>query len=114
MINFIQLNQNITEWEENIITDAVWETIHEKLTNKSPDMMQHIHEISIQYNTDKKNIIKNFFNYVIRKKKQLITPTFLSFVEKIMHSNGTNIEHILHYFFENYAAGNQGSPATPP
>ena len=115
MINFIQLNQNITEWEENIITDSVWETIHEKLTNKSPDMMQHVHEISIQYNTDKKNIIKNFFNYVIRKKKQLITPAFLSFVEKIMHSNGTNIEHILHYFFENYAAaGNQGSPATPP
>ena len=108
MINFIQLNQNITEWEENIITDAVWETIHEKLTNKSHDMMQHVHEISIQYNTDKKNIIKNFFNYVIRKKKQLITPAFLSFVEKIMHSNGTNIEHILHYFFENYsAAGNQ-------
>jgi replication factor C subunit 3/5 len=115
MINFIQLNQNITEWEENIITDAVWETIHEKLTNKSPDMMQHVHEIGIQYNTDKKNIIKNFFNYVIRKKKHLITPSFLSFVEKIMHSNGTNIEHILNYFFENYsAAGNQGSPATPP
>jgi replication factor C subunit 3/5 len=105
MINFIQLNQNITVWEENIITDAVWNSIDEMLLSKNKDIKQlvlTIHEISIQYNMDKKNIIKHFFNYIIRKKPEYISPAFLDFVEKIMHSSGANIEHILHYLFANY------------
>jgi len=105
MINFIQLNQNITVWEENIITDAVWNSIHEMLLSENKNIKQlvlTIHEISIQYNMDKKNIIKHFFNYIIRKKSEYISHNFLNFVEKIMHSNGANIEHILHYLFANY------------
>jgi len=100
MINFIQLNQNITDWEENIITDEIWETIYTIL--EEPDhfkrLIEYIHEISIQYNTDKKNILKSYYQYILRNKKNVITPEYLKKVESIMHFRGTNVEHILIYF----------------
>jgi replication factor C subunit 3/5 len=111
MINFIQLNQNITQWEENIITDEIWEriyTILQELDNFTPlsdsniydykYLIQYIHDISIQYNTDKKNILKYYYQYIIRNKKHIITSKYLKKVESIMHFRGSNIEHILLYF----------------
>ena len=100
MINFIQLNQNITQWEENIITDEIWETIYMILQkpNNFEDLIQYVHEISIQFNTDKKNILKSYYQYIIRNKKDIITSEYLKKVETIMHFRGTNIEHILLYF----------------
>jgi len=101
MINFLQLNQNITDWESNIITDKIWDNIHILLStpNNIPNqIIEYIHQISIQYNTDKKNIMKNYLNYVIRTRKECVTPDFLNTVEVIIHSNDSNIGHILHYF----------------
>jgi hypothetical protein len=129
MINFIQLNQNITQWEENIITDEIWERIYTilELANNSnirgqtlpinqlkdnhhtedcpilnvhryKYLIQYIHDISIQYNTDKKNILKYYYQYIIRNKKHIVTSKYLKKVESIMHFRGTNIEHILLYF----------------
>jgi DNA polymerase III delta prime subunit len=101
MINFIQLNQNIKQWEENIITDAVWERIYEILnTDKDnfTELLQYIHDVGIQYNTDKKTIVKSYFQYIIRNKKHLVHPAFLKHVEKITHFQGTNVEHMLMYF----------------
>jgi replication factor C subunit 3/5 len=102
MINFIQLNQNITEWESNIITDEIWENIHTHLIRGiSKTTVQYLHDISDQHNIDKKNIIKSYFNYVIRNKKNVISPKFLNIVEAIAHSNDSNVNHILSYFVEN-------------
>lgn len=100
MINFIQLNQNITQWEENIITDEIWEKIYTILQepNNFKKLIQYIHKISIQFNTDKKNILKYYYQYIIRNKKHIITSDYLKKVESIMHFRGTNIEHIILYF----------------
>jgi len=100
MINFIQLNQNITQWEENIITDEIWETIYTILEepNNFERLIRYVHDISIQYNTDKKNIIKSYYQYIIRNKKHIVTSEYLKKVETIMHFRGTNVEHILLYF----------------
>jgi replication factor C subunit 3/5 len=100
MINFIQLHQNITQWESNIMTDAIWEKIHTMLSNKLTikDIIEYINLISIQYNIDKKNIMKYYFNYVIRNKPDIVTPEFLTIVEMIMHSNDSNIGHTINYF----------------
>jgi replication factor C subunit 3/5 len=101
MINFIQLNQNISEWESNIITDEIWEKIHTMLTTKgscSSAIFDYINNISIQYNVDKKTIMKNYFNYVIRNKKELIEPKLLNIIEGAMHVTDSNIQHILQYF----------------
>ena len=108
MINFIQLNQNLQTWEENIITDATWEKLHNDVyegfteplgsDNLNKTWLKSINELSNKYNVDKKNILKNYFNYIIRKKPQIITSDFLKVGEMVMHSNDTNITHILEYF----------------
>jgi replication factor C subunit 3/5 len=101
MINFIQLNQNITEWESTIITDSVWLAIRSKLSDMDmprSDLIQYIHDISIQYNIDKKNIMKQYLDFVIRNIPDEVTPDFLHIVEVIMHSNDSNIQHLLLYF----------------
>jgi len=106
MINFIQLNQNISVWEDNIITDELWEDMHQFLVSDGEAVVEKlqvrwfkkIHDISVKYNTDKKNILKYYFNHVIRKKPELVSHEFLSVVETIMHTNDFNVEHILQYF----------------
>ena len=75
MINFIQLNQNLQTWEENIITDATWEKLHNDVyegfteplgsDNLNKTWLKSINELSNKYNVDKKNIIKDFINYQI-------------------------------------------------
>ena len=101
MINFIQLNQNITIWEDNIVTDEVWENIHVFLKIKTENgavWSEKINEISNIFNLDKKSILKNYFNYIIRKKPEIISDKFLTILEMLMHSNDSNIDHILQYF----------------
>lgn len=101
MINFIQLNQNVTIWETNIISNKIWETIYDLLSspnNNNGEIINYIHDISIQYNIDKKNIMKNYFNYIIRNKKSVITRELLTIIENIMHTTDTNIGHLLEYF----------------
>jgi replication factor C subunit 3/5 len=106
MINFMQLHQNIKLWDANIITDLVLEDLH-MLLSSGQDIVKIIHvinEISKQYNMDKKNIIKGYFNYIIRKKKEFVTPKFLTIVEVIMHSNDSNIEFTMNYFVNSMQA----------
>lgn len=114
IINFIQLNQNINSqssedgnkkiilWSDKIISDTIWEKIHDLLLNKRKDNNEDwkiiLNDISIQYNIDKKSILKNYFNYIIRKKPEIISAKFLDIVETIMHTNDSNISHILTFF----------------
>jgi len=108
IINFLQLNQNINNqnenniilWKDKIIGDDTWEIIHEllKKENNNDDWKITLNEISIKYNIDKKGILKNYFNYIIRKKPELISSEFLNIVETIMHTNNSNIYHILLFF----------------
>lgn len=110
MINFMQSNQNIKEDEFTIIDQEVWLTIYNKLTkieidNVNNNICKYIFEISIKYNMNVKNIIKDFINYIIRKKSHIISTDFLSFVENLMHSENCNNNHYvlyalskLHYF----------------
>jgi DNA polymerase III delta prime subunit len=101
MINYIQLNQNITEWEMNIISKSVWEKIHRLLFDtevKEDDIINYIHEVSIKYNMDKKNIIQTYFNYIIKNYDSLVNPELMNIIEKIIHNNDTKIEYIVGYF----------------
>ena len=111
MINFIQLNQNVIDWEANIITNELLEELHQlinKNIDNTCDIVEFIHKLSIQYNTDKKTIINKYFDYIIRYKSELITKDFLSIIENIMHSTEDNIEHIMNFFsynLKNYYRG---------
>lgn len=92
MINFIQLNQNIDEI--NIIDNCIWERLYAGITNIS-ESEKYINQISLKYNIDKKNIIKDFINYIIRKYP--ITSNFLLFVEHVMHFQDLNNNTYINY-----------------
>lgn len=103
IINFVQLNQNtnVGNWGKNIIHSAVYENMHSMLKNKRNSVakiIQYLHELSIQYNIDKKNILQNYFNYVIRNHSEVVTTSFLEIVENVVHNYDTKIEYLLIYF----------------
>ena len=104
MINFIQSNQDIMknnyDDDTNICIDNdVWENIINKILKreKFETICAYVHLISIKYNIDKKNIIKDFLNYIIRNKSQHINSEFLNFVENLMHSQNLNNNNHIYY-----------------
>ena len=106
MINFMQSNQDIvklknTESEEifSIIDNNVWETLILKIKQreKLEKINCYVQEISYKYNIDKKNIIKDFFNFIIRNNKIDLTSSFLNFVENVMHTQNQNVNININY-----------------
>jgi len=87
MINFMQYNQDILNSEFKIIDNCVWDEITYKIQNKTElnSLIAYIQTISIKYNMDKKNIIKDYLNYIVRNNQHFITSNFLNFIENIMH-----------------------------
>jgi DNA polymerase III delta prime subunit len=104
MINFMQSNQDIFKLNNsniniNIIDDNVWESLTDKISKKTSlsNLIIDIHNISIKYNIDKKNIIKDYLNYIIRNKSTIINSKFLDFVENLMHSQEANNQVFINY-----------------
>ena len=98
MINFIQLHQNGKGIESNIITNSIWIQLKEilKIDNQD-DIQTYIHDISIKYNIDKKTIIKQYYNYIVRNHPELLTVKYLRDIEVIMHIDDTNCGNIINY-----------------
>ena len=97
MINYMQSNEQII-YNRKIIQTELWEKITDDIKNKDLDEnLQFISKLSNEYNIEKKNIIKNYLNYLIRNKKHIINISFLSFIENIMHIPELNIEYMLPY-----------------
>ena len=111
MINFMQSNQDITkpknietqniENEEsfNIIDNEIWDNLITNIKNKEKIeiLNNNIQNISFKYNIDKKNIIKDLFNYIIRNNIIDLSSNFLNFVENIMHTQNQNINITINY-----------------
>ena len=99
MINFMQSNQNIKDNNIFIIDDSIWANLFNKIKNE--DEFESLHkltnDISNSYNIDKKNIIKDFLNYIIRKYDYLNTPEYLNFVENIIHFEDCKNNHYVNY-----------------
>ena len=99
MINYLQLNQSNNIEDVNILQKTIYEDIntffiHNKdyITN-----VEYLHNVSIKYNTNKIEIIKDYLNYIIENHPKYICSELLNNVEKIMHIN-TSIEHMLLFF----------------
>jgi len=101
MINFMQSNQNLENECLNIIDNEVWDELYTKIlqSEKMENINNFIHSISINYNIDKKNIIKDFLNYIIKTYTKNVNSKFLDFVENLMHSqnqnNNTHINYLI-------------------
>ena len=102
MINFIQSNQEIGK-ENNIdfsiIDKDVWEKLilNLRTREKIENTVEFIHNISINYNIDKKNIMKHFLNYIIRNYPNYINKNLLNFIENLTHSQNQNNNLYIYY-----------------
>jgi DNA polymerase III delta prime subunit len=102
MINFMQSNQDVNPHDFNIIDSDVWENIYLKIQSKTDltIIVNEINKMSIKYNIDKKNIIKDFLNYIIRNKHKDIyknMPEYLNFIENIMHFEDCKNSYYVNY-----------------
>lgn len=106
MINFMQTNQDIVKLNNknnieynniqyNIINSSIWDLLINKIKSNETieNLANYVQFVSIKYNVDKKNIINEFFNYIIRNKTEIVTTIFLDFIENVIHSqiSDTNI-----------------------
>jgi len=87
MVNFLQSNQNMTR-PLNIVQNQQWIHVLSLLQNKKTiqEAAAYTQNISAKYNLDKKNLIKNLFNFCIRHCQEIVTTEFLEFTENLIHS----------------------------
>ena len=105
MVNYMQSNQDIAKQNVdndvkfNIIDNNIWETLIQMLLKKENIniLNDYIYSISIKYNIDKKNIIKDFLNYIIRNYSKYVNSKFLEFVENLLHSQVQNNNVYVNY-----------------
>jgi replication factor C subunit 3/5 len=102
MINYMQTNQDIAA-HHVIITDAMWNEITRDLKTGIGNVYEKINSISRHCNSDRKNMMKSYINYLIRNHPALITSDLLNKVENVMHAAECNADHMLHYLIINFA-----------
>jgi replication factor C subunit 3/5 len=124
MINFIQMNQDVLMMKQSILTDAVWEEFHrmcfhrdgeeeegavEMISSEKAADKQHerrmkckLQEMSIQYNMDKKHLLKRYFHFLVQKGYG-ITVDNLSVIRNIVHYVESTAEQQLVYFLHHYS-----------
>ena len=97
MINYMQSNQNLIQ-NYRVIDDKIWNDLTTKLKNNdSQIVLNNVNNISVEYNIERKNIIKNYLNYIIRNYPKYINEEFLNFIENIMHIQDCNTEYFINY-----------------
>jgi replication factor C subunit 3/5 len=97
MINYMQSNQHLLG-NLNVISNDIWDNLIIEIRDKNKEhIIKYVYNISESYNVEIKNIIKDFLNYIIRKKTEYVDEHFLNFIEFIMHIQDANINYILNY-----------------
>jgi replication factor C subunit 3/5 len=102
MINFMQSKQGLDN-KCFVIGDTVWIKLTEFFLKENTllsDFKHFIQETSIKYNINKKNIMNDYFNYLIRNKQDIINQEFLSGIENIIHFQDCSNENYLNYSFQ--------------
>lgn len=101
MINFIQLHQEINNWEDQLFHDGLWEQFHQvMLTNSIEDIrlwMQIL--LSKSYDLDINSCISKYSNFLIENHLECITPGLLNVIECILHNN-TSDQYNFEYFIQ--------------
>lgn len=99
MINFMQSNQNIKDDCICIVDDTLWEDLYSLIQTNCELTTTHefVKDVCSNYNMDKKHIIKEFLNYLIRNKPELNVPAFFHFVENVIHYEDCNTECYVNY-----------------
>lgn len=98
MINFMQSNQdNINN--VRVINNDTWMDLYNRIVCKASmnELNEFINQISLEYNIDKKNIINNFFLFLIKNNNDVLNSTFLNFIENIIHTEECKTNYYVNY-----------------
>ena len=99
MINYIQSNQLAIK-NTNIINNDIFNQISKLILKSSlNEFYNELYSLSSLYNIDVKNLIKNYFNYLIHLKSNIINIKFLNIIAYIMHNSEINSEYQIKYIF---------------
>jgi len=93
MINFMQSNQSVPECK--IIHQHVWANILK--TPSAADVANKFHTISLKYGIEKRNMLRQFLNTIIRSHTASITSDLLNRIEHIMHNQECNTDYVMQY-----------------
>lgn len=97
MINYMQSNENLIN-DKKIIKNELWDTVISSI--KENDLkynIEQINDLSSEYNIEKRNILKNMLNYIIRYKKEYVNTKLLDITENIMHISDCNQDILVNY-----------------
>ena len=103
LVSYLSENPNLislTLDENPIYTNEIIKVAKTLKENKTPEFHKFIQEICIQYNIDKKTVIKQYYNYIIRNYPSIITIEYLNNIEAILHNDGSNIANMINYMKE--------------
>jgi replication factor C subunit 3/5 len=76
MINYMQSNERLIS-NKKIIKNELWIDLIDKIKNNDyKKNIEYINNLTIEYNIEKKNIIKNFLNFIIRLHKISVSNFF--------------------------------------
>lgn len=96
MINYIQLNQNNTEFEY-LFHDTLCKELHNILhTNAQADALTWLYTQSNKCGVNFRSILTKYYLYVFTHDRAKITKEFLNVIEVIVHN--ANQEHTMEYF----------------
>jgi hypothetical protein len=106
----MQTNQDVRTDQPVIMTDSAWNEITHDLKTGSGGIIdttrrvcEKINNMSQKCNSDRKHMMKNYINHLIRQHPELITPDLLNKVENAIHLMECNSDHLMHYLIVNFA-----------
>jgi DNA polymerase III delta prime subunit len=123
MINFIQMNQDVLMIKQSILTDSVWEEFHslcfglDGMGNREEENQGEeeyseqdrqrkvkckLQEMSIQYNIDKKHLLKRYFHFLV-KKGYGMTVDNLAVIREIVHYTESTAEQQILFFLHHFS-----------
>ena len=97
MINYMQSNQDLSN-HTKVIDEDTWTNLTSMILYRTPEETRAVlDDISDEYNIDARSVIKDYLNYIIRYRSELITAKFLKFAEFVMHGGDTDVTHMRFY-----------------
>ena len=98
MINYIQSNQDVIQ-NINVLHDNVWDNMTKYIQKKNTANSIYNKFLNIQnkYSIETRSLIRNYLNYLIFKRIDLIHSDFLLFAESVMHNYNASSNYLLRY-----------------
>ncbi len=103
MINFMQLNKDSSNLEKLTLSNIIMSNIFNKIkhANNCEEVIELIHNTSIQYNQDKKSIVKKLLNYIIRYETSYVNEEFLILCKTSLHNTELETYNMMKYVILN-------------